>query len=108
MSIYNPEREDFSNYNQNQFNNQYNFAPPSNPHFVGEEYSNSDYMSNFENQYSNADKALSIRLFIGGVPPYMTNTILTELFIRAKKESTFPECSILETSCHQGFGFITI
>ena len=48
------------------------------------------------------------KLFIGGVPPDMPKAVLANLFLQQIKEGNFPECRLLETSTHKGFGFITL
>lgn len=48
------------------------------------------------------------KLFIGGVPPNMPKAVLANLFIDQIRLGNFPDCRLVETSTHKGFGFITL
>ena len=51
----------------------------------------------------------TVRLFIGGVPPYMTSVELRQLFIDAivDVEDFFKDYIVGKVICRKGFGFIS-
>jgi hypothetical protein len=53
-------------------------------------------------------KVKETKFFIGGVPPNMPRNALQGLWESGVRKFELPMCQIVDVTCHEGFGFVTV
>jgi hypothetical protein len=53
-------------------------------------------------------KVKEAKFFVGGVPPNMPRSALQGLWENGVRKCELPMCQIVDVTCHEGFGFVTV